>query len=118
MGILLKEGEIDFITYASRIRALKDNYEYEGFDISDSTFPYLAGLIDSDGSIGLGTGGASRKLNLVIRFHQKNKSVCDSLAKRFGGSSNMNSASRSTLNAWSISGKGARDFLQCISPYL
>ena len=64
---------------------MKDNYPVQKFDSSNWDYAYFAGLIDSDGTITLDDCGGNKPL-LRVAFSQKSQHMCQSIAKRFGGS--------------------------------
>ena len=64
-------GKLTALEYKTTVRKLKDEYPEQLFDVSTWNFPYIAGLIDSDGSISVADFGGRQKPFLQLRFHQK-----------------------------------------------
>merc|ERR1712224_853882 len=74
--IAFHERRISFDEFQLRIRSFKDQYSNQQFDGSNFTSAYIAGLIDSDGSISLGYFG-TKNPQLRINLSQNCRSLCD-----------------------------------------
>merc|ERR1712054_245964 len=83
-------NDISIDSFRAQIKDENNDYHNAVMDASTFSYPYLAGLIDSDGSISVRHQKSSTKYNYYARarIYQSNAFLCQSLADQFGGSHN------------------------------
>lgn len=103
------ECSISIPIFRKNVRQMKDEYHLKSMDVSEWSYPRLAGWVDSDGTITF----MNQKYPAII-VYQNNVSMCQSLKDRFGGTV----ANQKTCFFWRVVGAKAIKLLVKIHPFL